>query len=362
MKTQPLNPLLYRLLKERFRSVKVSNQGVAQIAKYAKQVHHGSNSGKEWFLNLIEPGEYYQVCCPYCNDTRHRLYFNHRWGVRDEEGFINLWMAICYNENCLHDYERRRDLYEELTANRGSKLETAVIKPGVEIDPSKVVMDWPGPVTRVDKLPRGHKAVQYLLSRDFDPEKIGRFYNVHYCHASFRWMAQDRLIIPVYRNKVMCGWQARYVGELPWYDRKKRKSLPPKYYTCPGTPRRSILYNFANASQYETGVIVEGPSDVWGFGPMCCCTLGSTMTVDQRKLFHSAFRKHSAILLFDPDAWDKPGTQKIIEVFEGQFAKGFAAIKLPDGRDPGSMDREFARDFVAQEAKAQGVKVSWRKR
>ena len=27
------------------------------------------------------PGEYYRIACPFCLDTRHRLWINHRWGV-----------------------------------------------------------------------------------------------------------------------------------------------------------------------------------------------------------------------------------------------------------------------------------------
>lgn len=355
--TRPLNPRLYRLLMDRFRQVRISNQGVAQTARYRFDRIRNRNA-----LDMIEPGEYYQVCCPHCNDTRFRLYINHRWGVEDDQGYRNLWMAICYNENCFADGDRRRALYEELTSTMGVTLDHARILPGEEVDVSKVVMEWPGPVTRVDKLPEDHKAVQYLLSRNFDPEKIGRFYNVHYCHDSVRWLAKDRLIIPIYQKKVMWGWQARYIGELPWYDKKKRKMLPPKYWTVPGTPRRHLIYNMANAAQYCTGVIVEGPTDVWSFGPMACCTFGDTMTSFQRRRFHSQFQNHAAILLFDPDAWNSPKMQKIVEAFEGRFSGGFAAVKLPEGRDPGNLDRGFLREYVAQEARSAGVTVSWMRR
>jgi hypothetical protein len=281
--------------------------------------------------------------------------------VRDDEGNRNLWLAICYNDDCLADFDRRRQFWEELVDPRAPILDHARILPGAEIDLSTIVMDWPGPCTRLDKLPHNHKAVQYVASRNFDPEKIGRFYNVHYCHDSFRWLAKDRIIIPIYMDRVMRGWQARYIGELPWHD-KKALDLPPKYFTCPGTPRRHLIYNLAGAAQYRTGVIVEGPTDVWSFGHMACCTLGATMTPQQRRRFHALFKERAAILLYDEDAWDKPGTQKIVEAFSGQFAQGFAAVKLPKGRDPGNMDRDFLREFVADKARKAGVAVSWRRR
>ena len=71
----------------------------------------------------------------------------------------------------------------------------------------------------------------------------------------------------------MRGWQARHVGDLDWKDPKS----PPKYYTCPGMKVGQILYNLANAAKYKTGVIVEGVTDVWSFGPMAMCTMGASM-------------------------------------------------------------------------------------
>ena len=98
---KPLNPYLYKLLKDHFGHVRVSNTGVAQVGEY-----HKSAFGAEKRLELVEPGEYYQVCCPHCNDTRFRLYINHMWGRNDKLGNRNLWLAVCYNENCLANYER----------------------------------------------------------------------------------------------------------------------------------------------------------------------------------------------------------------------------------------------------------------
>jgi hypothetical protein len=353
---KPLNPYLYRLLKDYFGQVRVSNAGVKQMSTYVDRI------GGEKKLDLIEPGEYYQVCCPYCNDTRFRLYINHMWGHTDKLGRRNLWMAICYNENCLAKFERVSDLMNRLTDPDRDELASTKILQGKEIDPEKIVIDWPGPVTRVDKLPRGHKAVRYLLSRNFDPQVIGRFYNVHYCPVSFRYLAQDRLIIPIYMNKRLMGWQARYIGELKW----SRDDSPPKYYTAPGTPRRLLVYNLANATNYQTGVIMEGPTDVWSFGPMGVCTLGSTMTMQQIRRFTQAFHDHSVVLLYDPDVREDkkkwPGIEKMIARLESSLPKGLAVVWLPKGRDPGSLDRAFLRGYVVSEAKNQGVKVSWRRR
>jgi hypothetical protein len=159
----------------------------------------------------------------------------------------------------------------------------------------------------------------------------------------------------------MRGWQARYVGELDW----SADGAPPKYYTCPGMPRRKLVYNLPNASQFRTGVIVEGPTDVWSFGPMAVCTLGDTMTPAQRRAFISVFKRGSAILLYDPEAYvgeNEEKTKKLIRSLEGQFDGGFCPVILPPGRDPGNTDRDFLREYVQDEARSMGVKVSWNQR
>ena len=356
----PLNPVLYRLLKRKFGSVKIASEGESYIAG-----NEMWNPVTDRFdTEVIQTGEYYQVCCPFCSDTKFRLYINHMW-CKESGGSRLMHMAICFNDtNCLRAWAARQDLLEEITELEDDVLFEARIKPGKEVDPEDVEISWPGPCTRVDRLPRKHLAVQYLIGRGFDPERIGKFYNVRYCHDSFRWMAKDRLIIPVYSKRKMVGWQGRFTGEMKWSN----PNAPPKYYTSPGMPRRLVLYNIANAARYRTGVIVEGPTDVWAFGPMAVCTLGSTMTARQQSLFKSAFKGRSAILLYDPEEYEKPGVKKLMNNFGGKnvFSDGFAAVKLPVGTDPGRYTgtdgRRFMREFVAEEARKQGVRVSWSKR
>src|SRR4051794_18793914 len=66
-------------------------------------------------LQVDHFGEQYRVCCPFCPDTRKRLYINHRWGLFDERTRSkNLWLAKCYNEDCLKCSLRRRSLYNDV--------------------------------------------------------------------------------------------------------------------------------------------------------------------------------------------------------------------------------------------------------
>jgi hypothetical protein len=243
------------------------------------------------------------------------------------------------------------------------ELRKAVLQEGKKVDLEKIRSTWPGEVTRIDKLPSNHESHVYLAGRGFDPEIVGRFYNVHWCSKADRFICQDRMIIPIYHRKRMVGWQARAAYDCDW-----KKSYIPKYYTAPGTPVRHVLYNYGNAVNYQTGVVCEGVTDVWRVGPMAMCTLGASMTTQHRSLFVQGFKDHSGVLLYDPDVLEKaePKVQEKLEQMVLELStklnSGFCRVNLPEGTDPGSLDRSFLRSYVAQVAEEQGVTVNWNRR
>jgi hypothetical protein len=350
-RTEPLNPRLYQLLTKRFHSVKISNAG--EQAQIVYEINRERGNREEPVLAY--PGEYYLICCPFCGDTKYRLYINHLFGQSDGEGNEFLHLAHCFNERCM-TRETVREFIEDLTDNEWL-LSRFKIRPGVEVDISQINMDWPGPCVRVDELKPSHKAYQFLVGRDFDPALIARGYDVRYCSESSRYyMAPGRLIIPIYEGGRMLGWQARDLQ-----TKRKLDDPLPKYWTCPGTPKKALLYNFGRASLYQTGVIVEGPTDVWRFGPMACAALGSSMSPLQIRKFVDVFKLRSCVLLFDPEEYDKEAQEKLRNTMLSSFVGGCAAIRLPKGTDPGSLDRQVLRDFVRAEARKQGVKVSWKR-
>jgi len=352
-----LNRTLFRRCKAVFGNVRISQVGEKQIRKTSIDLITGKP--KEV---IIHAGEYYAVCCPFCNDTRFRCYINHCYGSDNQWGKPQLHLATCFNGGCplalktAHIYE---ELEQMLVGHHLVDLRKVQLREGRTVDVSKIRSSWPGEVTRVDKLPSTHEANVYLAGRGFDPDKIGRFYNVHWCHTSDRYICRNRLIIPIYHDKQMVGWQARAAFETDW-----KKSSLPKYYTAPGTPRRNILYNLGNASQYEVGIIVEGVTDVWRVGPQAVCTLGATLTNEQQTLFRQHFKDYSGVLLFDPDVKDKLESKVngIEADLNARLKSGFCSVQLPEGTDPGSLDRTMLREYITKQASDKGVIISWKKR
>jgi hypothetical protein len=347
---QPLNPVLYAQLEARFGTVRVSAPGVAMVAHY----------GPDQKLIMAQPGEQYLVCCPRCGDTRFRLSINHRWSVRDVFGHQNLWLLHCFNEDCFSDPQNRYAFYEELVAcGTYGRLEDAKIGRGTVVL-RKQAVEPPGPMLPLHTLPPEHPANRYLAGRFIDPELVGKFYGVSYCPESKYYLAKNRIIIPIMEGGKLRGWQARHVGDLDW----KAEGVPPKYWNCPGMSRGDIVYNLDNAAKYLTGVVVEGPTDVWSFGPMGMATIGFPPTQQQMGKIVAAFRNKSLVLLFDPDIMEKerPRAQfnALWQQIKGECQHGVARVQLPSSFDPGDLDREYLRPYVASEARRQGVHVAWR--
>ncbi len=352
-----LNRALYRRIKATFKHVKIKNPGEKQTRSLKLDLVSGKKKP-----SITHPGEYYAVCCPFCSDTRFRCYINHRYGQDDEFGRAQTHLATCFNAGCplanksSETYQRLQDM---LCGHKLVELRKAHVEAGVEVDVDKIRSNWPGEVIRIDKLPPTHEANTYLAGRGFDPEKIGKFWNVHFCVKSDRFICQDRLIIPIYHNKKMVGWQAR-----PPYDTDWKLSHLPKYYTAPGTPRRQILYNLGNAAKYKVGVICEGVTDAWAVGPQAVCTLGASMTQQQKVLFKKHFKDYAGVLLYDPDVKDKIADQTgaLVHDLNKALKSGFCQVILPEGTDPGSLSREFLRGYVEQQAAERGVHIDWKQR
>lgn len=353
---QPLNRVLYDRLVRVFGRVKISSAGYRMLS--VVRTNPLTGEARE---EIETPGEEYQVCCDRCNDTRSRLYIGHMFGKKSPHtGFGYYHLVHCFNEDCYRDHEVRRSLYDML-CETGTPLASADVRPG-KTGNSCEEMQLPGDVVTLDKLPLHHPACAYLSSRHYDPHLLGRFYHVGYCEHSHYSLARDRIIAPIYRGNKLYGWQARHIGELNWAD----KNNPPKWFSAPGMAKSQLLYNYDNAVKFKVGVMVEGPGDVWAVGPMAVCSFGSTMSTTQRRMFVSGFAKYSGVLLYDPDIRHdsrKYETYKeAVAELKTQFNGQLVDVCLPEGTDPGSLDRAFIRQYVNAEAAKQKVKISWERR
>lgn len=354
-----LNDALYSRLKRLFGRVIVSAQGEAMQATGIRDI-----ISDEPMLSIAHAGEYYRVNCFVCRDTRARLYVSHMFGKRDIFGRRMTFLAWCFNEGCLYKPEHKADFLDRLDDSSGW-VELASIRKGADVNADEIEVLMPGPCIPIGSLPPAHPARAYLeVDRGFDVSQLNDVFKVSYCTDSHYFLAKNRLIFPVYDRGKLRGWQARYVGELPWKteDRELKRSLPPKYFTTPTSKFKSrCLYNFDHMKEWETGVIVEGPTDVWRFGSMSGCVFGNYVSDIQKRRLRAVFSRRTLVLLLDPEEFGKRSTRKFVDDMTVTMPGRFCAVKLPDGTDPGGLDRTFLKEYVREQAAEQGVKVVYRK-
>jgi hypothetical protein len=346
----PLNPLLYSRLKEEFGRVQVSHAGIAASTRYDTDPF--TNKLK---LKLTSAGEYYRINCPYCHDSRGRLWINHLWGVPDEvTGRKNIGLAICYNESCLEYHNRPMELYDRVYGfkNVGARgREPIVILQGEVEEQTLREVPLPGVTLRMDRMPETDKAVQYLRSRGFDPQDLGKTFEIGYClDASGNYpMAQGRIVVPVIMRGVTVGWQCRYVGDIDW-----KAAGVPKYYNLPNMPRRLMLYNFDKAREYPYVVVTEGALDVWSVGESAVAAFGKHLSVPQMQLICENWESGAVVILLDGDAWET--TIELAERFrQEQFKGAVVPVRLPPDKDPGGLTRAYLWECIDDECQRVGV-------
>jgi len=345
----PLNNQLYVRMKHQFGAIEIANQG-EQILISGTSVLRNGRPGS----NIAHPGEYYRVNCPFCNDTRRRLWINHSYGMIDPaNGQPMTYLAICYNEDCLTDEYNRKLLREMLLGirNRSTRVIDWSASSGMEVPVQQLrEMPWPGNVTEIQRLHDGHVVVRYLTDRGFAKDRLGRF-GVMYCtQADGRYpLVGNRIIAPVYMNSVRVGWQARYVGE-PIY-----RGIP-KYYTCPGMHKSRVLYNFDHARCYPFVVVVEGITDVWRIGDQAVALLGKSLSSQQSTLLKDTWENKPIIVVMDSDAHEEAG--RIVDVLAASGGNPAVSVRLPAGKDPADLPDDEIWDAIHSEAQRVGILLS----
>jgi hypothetical protein len=326
---QPIRPALYARLMDEFRDVAVANEG--EQAEYCYVLRDGKPT-----LSMSHPGEYYRVNCPFCNDTRRRLWINHLWGHLDTYGNRNLFLALCFNENCLDQPGAAWALYKQVFTDFSHEVSDE-LQLNRRVEPVERKPVWPGRCVILRKLPPRHDAIEYLESRGFNIEKLSADFGVGYClEASDDFaLAQGRIIIPVRVDGELVGWQARVVGDRP-------SKAVPKYYTMSHMRKSRVLYNFDQARKYPFVVLCEGPTDVWAFGPEAVAMFGKTVSEYQLGLLTSYLGWERVYVCLDGDAEEEASSlhQRLMDKVKASL------VRLPRNADPGGIPTATLRDFV----------------
>lgn len=187
------------------------------------------------------------------------------------------------------------------------------------------------------ELQENHK--KYLISRDFNPDKLVNEYQLMGSGVSSLLGSTNykhRIIIPFMWDGRIVSFDSRAIS-----NRHKNK-----YMACPGDreliPHKDILYGRQN-KWGETGICVEGPTDVWRLGQNSFATSGIKYTGKQLRLIAKTFKR--VFVMFDDE--NQAIKQAIGLVSDLKF-RGVDAYKIDIEGDPGSMSQEDADYLVKQ--------------
>lgn len=352
-----LNPALFDRLRSEFGKVLIAKEGEPLSGRYL------ASPTREGVVDLViaNRGETYRVDCPYCGDRRARLWINHRFGSYDSVcRSKNIWLAKCFNDDCVSDFSRANDLYTRIYGFRNSKLRDSGLPPtriATETACRLHAVNPPGTLIKLPDLPDSHPAIRYLRDRRFDPGELSDIYNISICveAAPEHPLAENRLVIPIYMRGILVGWQCRYISDLNW-----KEARVPKYYSCRNMPKRLMLYNFDNAAKRDYVIICEGPTDVWRAGPHAVALMGKSLSDPQLQTICTTWAGGAVIVLLDGDAvTDACGiTRKLVDHFDGKVA----FVPMPGVTDPGDMLREQLDMLIHESALAQDLDLKSFKR
>lgn len=338
----PLNPTLYSLLQHKFGEIKIANEGCsAHVQSYPDPFHPGR------FITQADTwGEYYCVNCPFCKDTRHRLWINYLYGSEyDKNRRSYTHLANCYNEGCINKPGRREQL-EDLIFGYGKPLMARMPIKTASLDYAHKTMEAPGEVISVDQLHDGHPAREYLVSRGFDPAELSRDFQIGLVTKAANdrlRITQNRLYIPITFSGRLVGWQARAVGDT---------STGPKYFNGPGTSKSKMLYNYDRAASQPYVVVVEGVPSVWRLGAVAVALFGKTMSLWQQTTISTTWAGKPVFVMLDADA--RHEMDETIKALSKRAVR-VIPVYLPDKRDPADYPRDEIISLISMTGAAAGV-------
>jgi len=351
-----LTPALYTQLDRHFPGgVQIANEGEEFYASRTR-LNNGTYS-----TQIVQPGEYYCVNCPFCEDTRHRLWVNHRYGQPDDDGHRMFFLATCYNEDCLSNPENWLKLKDTVYGFRNANvrhLPVFNVEQHSEAwgdNTQQVKVEMPGtlvPLTQMIQSMPNHPAVRYMCDdRRYTPALLDK-HEISFCtHALPKFFpANNRVIFPLRMDGELQGWQGRFIGDADW-------SRVPKYYGMPGMKKKWFLHNYDAARYQPFPVIVEGVTDQHVIGDAAMPILGKKISPFHLNRIVNTWPQKPVILILDPDAQKE--TAATVAMLQQHHLIPIQ-VRLPDGFDVGDYDRQTIWNIIYSSAAACGVSLPTR--
>jgi len=277
---------------------------------------HGKNISEGWI----------GLSCPYCGDDSTHLGFN------PDGNYFSCWR--CGKHPLVLTFSKLMNLPEPEVRQILKNYEVYTKSPIVKVDIEKRQFKIP---TDIHKLSEQHR--QYLLKRNFDPDRLARIFGLQGTGPMSRLDGSDyrhRIFIPFYWDGKLVSFDTRDItGKAVRY-----KACPKKYELI---GHKDILYG-KQENWTDTGICVEGPSDVWRLGVRAFATSGIQFTQAQVRAMSKLFKR--VFVVYDKDTQAQRQASKLVS--ELMLRKVDAIGITIDQKDPGSMSEKESEYFVKQ--------------
>jgi hypothetical protein len=282
-------------------------------------------------FKYCRPG-WINVDCPFCTATNHpgpHLGFEldsphaHCWACGLHP--LNLAIAKLLNVN-----EKE---VPAILKNYGSllKISTDEIAAKIKLKPHK--------------LPSGTMPLQsnhrkYLESRNFDPDELIKMWGLLGTGPISKLDKIDynfRIIIPFIWSKEQVSFDSR---DITGKQMAKYKACPKERELI---PHKEILFGRQDLWK-ETGIIVEGPFDVFRFGRYAAATSGIAFTPKQVRVIAKTFKRVGVCF----DGQEKQALEQANKLVAELKFRGVDTFRIDIIGDPGAMDQKEADYIVKQ--------------
>ena len=270
-----------------------------------------------------QPG-WINITCPFCDDHSNHLGYNltgdyyHCWRCGSHS--VKQTIAKLLNVN----QQEAQKIIKQYGGKTYSKEPTVRIRSKAHKFPSGVGM-----------MKSNHK--RYLERRGFDPDRLEEEWNLFGTGPVSLLDGIDykhRIMVPIYWGGEQVTFQARDIT-----DRHKLK-----YMACPKdrelVHHKDILYGQQEAWG-DTGICVEGVTDVWRLGINAFCTFGIEYTNKQIREITKAFRR--VYVIFDDE---RQAVRQAVKLVNELKFRGIDAWRISIQGDPGSMKQENADHLI----------------
>jgi hypothetical protein len=286
-------------------------------------------------------GECYAVNCPFCGDTRKRLWVSHAWGgtyeVEGNRVPVSKGLVVCYNERCLNNTDNWVTFCKYIEGSLKPVIvpkESSVVSGGKEAH-----VEFPSITYRVNGPGADPTVRQYLVDRGYDLDELGNCWDIRSGKIDFYDIPV--VVVPVMDSTHCVFWQARYPkgGEIPEFFRDGRRK--PKYYLPRGSKKSYLLYNLYNAAQTDYIVLTEGIFDAIRVGRSGVAMFGKDLSSRQLQDLQVLAGRKTVIWIpdkDDPDAYSLAAKRVKAMNNRGLFQGGAHVLDIGDG-DPADHTR-----------------------